>query len=162
MKRVMVKKLNEMAKALGIIGGFLFLGAAVGQVVNFSNVKKPEIGFIAVAVDHLNLVETDTVMSRVEGDALDEEKQARLDWLFKSKTHEVSQEVVYEQLKTLGYQVKLVDELINIPAAGRTSSIQQQLFRGAEYVVVDHEAKTIWCEYEAPENMLTEAVLSID
>lgn len=161
MKQAMVSKVREMIKGLGLIMSCVLIGGLAGYLVDSSNLLSGKFGYDAVESDMARLTVSDAIVFRKEGDDLSEEEQGYLDWLFKAKKHEVSQGEVYDHLIALGYQVNLIDQLIHIPAEQRTASIQQQLFRGSEHVAIDYDSKIIWCEYQAPEQVLSQAILSI-
>ena len=161
------KAVENVVKSMMVFAVCFLFGGTIGTVVDLAdmenlNIKLPGYEDVEVNDGSLTNEVAGELIIRAEGEDIDEQEKSRLDWLFKAKMYELSKELVSKQLTESGYKVKLVDELVKIPANDRTVSVQQQIIRGSEYLVVDHESRTIWCEYEAPENVLSDTILSIN
>lgn len=146
-----------------VIGCFLIGGYSGHMIQNSDWTDQFFITYDEIAKDgESDLNSSEKFIIRVEGDDLNEEEQARMNWLFKSKQYEIENDEVLDRLESLNYQVKLIDDLINIPAEIRTTDMQEQLLQGSGQIVLDQQSRTIWCEYQAPENVLTQTILSIE
>lgn len=166
MIRTLKSHIIEVVKGCGIAIACFMAGGLMGgliQEIDWSMLNSPN-GYDGLRSDlsDLNRETIDDYLIHVEGDNLSEEEKAKLNWLYKSKKFEVEKEEVSEQLAILKYQVKLVQDLTSIPVDYRTPTLQQQLLQGSEYVILDSESKTIWCEYDAPDYALTKTILSIE
>lgn len=166
MKETMLKKWKELLMMVAVVIPCLILGGMLATVVEIDVYSFDE--FVEVFQRRFDpswgqLAAIDDLVSMTLAQDMDDEEQSYLEWQFELKKQEVSgNEESLRQLAHSGYSVKLVDHLSNIPQEYRTSAIQLQIFRGVNYLVVDNEAQIIWCEYTAPTNTLTDAILALN